>query len=120
MRRAPLFFLIVGLWACPRVQYPECKTDEQCKDHGQVCMGGFCKECRDDSNCADKLDRPVCRDALCSARPQGASNKDCPAGQKCAQEKCLPQCPEETPAQASAKANTHSAAPCPAHQPSLP
>jgi peptidoglycan-associated lipoprotein len=116
MRRAPLFFLAVGLWACPRVQYPECKTDENCKDHGQVCMGGFCKECRDDSNCADKLDRPVCRDALCSARPQCASNKDCPAGQKCAQEKCLPECTEETAAQDCGKGKRCSGGRCAAEE----
>jgi peptidoglycan-associated lipoprotein len=62
-------------------------------------VGGFCKECRDDSNCAVYTARPVCRDALCSARPQCAETKDCPAGQKCAQEKCVPECGEATAAQ---------------------
>src|SRR5260370_18989793 len=116
MRRAPLFFLVVGLWACPRVQYPECKTDEQCKDHGQVCMGGFCKECREDSTRADKLDRPVCRDALWGEGPQCAWNKDCPAGQKCAQEKCLPECTEETAAQDCGKGKKCSGGRCAAEE----
>src|SRR5437660_1211974 len=95
--RRPLL-LLWALAACtPKLQYPECKTDPDCAGHGQVCITGFCKECRDDSNC--KGDRPVCRDALCVAKPQCAKNEDCTAGLKCASEKCVPECSEETAAQ---------------------
>jgi peptidoglycan-associated lipoprotein len=99
MRRLLLLFALAA-GGCPgRVTYPECKVDEDCAAHGQVCISGFCKECRDDSNCASHPDKPVCRDAICTARPQCASTKDCPAGQKCAEEKCVPECSEATAAQ---------------------
>ena len=99
MRRVTLLAAI-ALAGCPgRIQYPECKTDPDCADHGQVCMAGFCKECRDDSNCAAHPDRPVCRDALCVAKPQCTRNDDCAGGMKCAQEKCVPECTAETAAQ---------------------
>jgi len=94
--RRPLFLLsCVALLAagCPKPQYPECKTDEDCADHGQVCLNGFCKECRDDADCAKgHPDRPVCKDALCTAKPQCVRNEDCGAGMKCAQQKCVPEC----------------------------
>ena len=96
MRRVLL--LSLALLACtPKPQYPECRTDEECKDHGQVCLAGFCKECRDDASCPAA--KPVCRDALCIAKPECAASKDCPAGQKCAGEKCVPECAEATAAQ---------------------
>jgi len=91
---------LIALAACtPKPQYPECKTDPDCAEHGQVCIAGFCKECRDDSNCAGNPDKPVCRDAICAAKAQCAKNEDCAAGLKCAQEKCVPECSEESAAQ---------------------
>jgi peptidoglycan-associated lipoprotein len=93
MRRIALVCFALALAACPgRVQYPECKTDGDCADHGQVCINGFCKECRDDSNCASRPDRPVCRDAICVAKSQCAKNEDCGPGMKCAQDRCVPEC----------------------------
>jgi peptidoglycan-associated lipoprotein len=92
--------LLLALAACtPKPQYPECKTDPDCADHGQVCLNGFCKECRDDTNCAGKPDKPVCRDAICTAKPQCQKNEDCAAGLRCAEEKCVPECSEQTAAQ---------------------
>src|SRR5260370_17667525 len=88
---------LLALAACtPKPQYPECKTDPDCAEHGQVCLSGFCKECREDSNCAGKPDKPVGRDAICVAKPQCAKNEDCAAGLKCAQEKCVPECSDAT------------------------
>src|SRR5260370_21994930 len=90
---------LLALAACTlKPQYPECKTDPDCAGHGQVCLSGFCKECRDDSNCAAQRDKPVCRDAICVAA-QCAKSEDCAAGLKCAQEKCVPECSDETAAQ---------------------
>src|SRR5260370_758110 len=35
---------LLALAACtPKPQYPECKTDPDCAEHGQVCLSGFCK-----------------------------------------------------------------------------
>jgi peptidoglycan-associated lipoprotein len=75
-------------------------VDTDCADHGQVCANGFCKECREDANCAAHPDRPVCKDALCVAKPQCAKPEDCAAGQKCSKDgKCTAECSEETAAQ---------------------
>jgi len=93
MRPIVLVCFALAMAACPgRVQYPECKTDGDCAEHGQVCINGFCKECRDDSNCASHPDRPVCRDAICVAKPQCAKNEDCGPGMKCAEGRCAPEC----------------------------
>ena len=101
MRRLGLLAFAALLAGCPaKLQYPECKVDTDCADHGQVCLAGFCKECREDANCAATPDKPVCKDALCSARPQCAKAEDCPAGQKCtADGKCAAECAPETAAQ---------------------
>ena len=100
MRRALLLAAFAALLGCPaKVQYPECKVDKDCADHGQVCAAGFCKECRENADCKAKPDKPVCRDALCSAVPQCTRNEECQSGLKCAQEKCVPECTPETAAQ---------------------
>jgi len=93
-----LMLLVLALAACtPKLQYPECKIDPDCKDHAQVCVAGFCKQCRDDTSCP--ADKPLCRDAVCVAKPQCEKNQDCAVGLKCAQQKCVAECSEETAAQ---------------------
>lgn len=79
------------LLGCPgKVSYPECKVDEDCKEHTQVCISGSCRQCRDDAQCpAGQL----CKDNACGPHGCGTS-KDCPPGQKCAQDKCVPECTE--------------------------
>jgi hypothetical protein len=40
------------LFGCPATPgYPECKNDTICAVHEQVCVAGFCRGCRDDSQC---------------------------------------------------------------------
>lgn len=99
MRRLVLLAALALLAACPaRVQYPECKEDKDCAEHGQVCTAGFCRECREDQNCPP--DKPLCKNALCTPKPECAKNEDCAAGQKCSGEgKCLAECSEQTAAQ---------------------
>lgn len=97
MRTAVLAAFALLLGACPRPQYPECRTDPDCADHGQVCLNGFCKECRDDSNC--KPDRPQCRNAVCMAKGGCTKSEDCAAGQRCAQGACVAECSAATAAQ---------------------
>jgi peptidoglycan-associated lipoprotein len=81
--------------ACPsRPTYPECKLDEDCAQHGQVCASGFCRECRDDASCATVPGRPLCRDAVCVAKPECAADADCGSGRRCAQNKCVAECAE--------------------------
>ena len=89
MRRLGLLAFAALLAGCPpRIQYPECKLDTDCAEHGQVCLAGFCKECREDANC--KPDKPVCKDAICTAKPEpekppkpAAAEEDCLADADC-------------------------------------
>lgn len=93
MRYLAIACLALAAAGCPKgVQYPECKTDQDCSSHGEVCINGFCKQCRDDSNCAAFPDRPVCRDAICVAKGQCSRDQDCGPGKKCAQNKCVAEC----------------------------
>ena len=94
MRTLVLISLLLAAGCPPRVSYPECKVDPDCAEHGQVCSAGFCKECRDDTDCAKAHpDRPLCKNALCVAKPQCVKNEDCGAGQKCSAEgKCVAEC----------------------------
>ena len=92
MRRLLLACVAVGLAGCPKPQYPECKNDQDCASHSEVCINGFCKQCRDDSNCAQFPDRPLCRDNICVAKAECSRNEDCGPGKKCTQGKCGPEC----------------------------
>ncbi len=104
MRRIVLAGIVLAAAACtPHAQYPECRADDDCADHGEVCLNGFCKQCRDDSNCAAHPDRPVCRDAICVAKPQCTKDEDCGPGMKCAQEKCVAAEPAQKPCKADAE-----------------
>ena len=44
----------LALSGCPK-SYPDCDDDKGCKSHGEVCIDGKCRQCRDDSQCT-KLD----------------------------------------------------------------
>src|SRR5690242_11878947 len=92
MRRLLLASLLLAAAGCPKPQYPECKSDQDCQSHSEVCINGFCKQCRDDSNCAAFPDKPLCRDAICVAKAECSRNQDCGAGRKCAQSKCVAEC----------------------------
>lgn len=72
--------LLLALTACgPR--YPECATDEHCSDHGQVCVAGTCKQCRDDSACSQSDACIACNGYACTRRPGCCtSDADCPGG----------------------------------------
>jgi peptidoglycan-associated lipoprotein len=81
--------------ACsPKASYPECKADPDCAPHGQVCLNGFCKQCRDDASCAGNSSGPLCRDAVCVGRPQCKTDGECKEGQRCRQEVCVAECSE--------------------------
>jgi peptidoglycan-associated lipoprotein len=92
------------LCACPaRVSYPECKLDPECAEHGQVCVSGFCKECRDDSGC--RPEKPLCSASICVAKPAPAAlpkpvaepvqtcdtDAECSGGSACVDRLCKPQ-----------------------------
>ncbi len=85
----------VALSGCPsKPTYPECKSDDDCKEQKQVCVTGFCKECRDDTQCKEGF---VCKSNACTPKPQCAKKEDCPAGQKCSADgKCGAECSAAT------------------------
>ncbi|MFT7624700.1 MAG: peptidoglycan-associated lipoprotein [Myxococcota bacterium] len=62
-------------------KYPECATDDQCASQGQVCVGGVCKACRDDSQCSASDLCVACNGYACTRRPGCCtSDADCPGG----------------------------------------
>jgi len=83
------------LSACPP-PYPKCSSDEQCKEHGEVCVQGQCQECVADQNCKTGF---VCQANKCVPKPEakpaalapGACNTDtdCGDGGRCRGNKCL-------------------------------
>jgi peptidoglycan-associated lipoprotein len=99
MRRVPgliLALCALTLAGCPQKLPPgECKADEDCREtpQTQVCINGFCKECRDDAQCKPGQ---VCKNNGCAAKAQCAEAKDCQAGQKCTAGKCVAECDEKT------------------------
>ena len=95
--RAALFAAVALFAACGKPNYPECKVDDDCKEHQQVCIEGFCKECRDDKQCKEGF---VCgKDHACAPKPQCGKKEDCPSGQKCSpDQKCVAECTAETAA----------------------
>ncbi len=100
--------------ACgPDVKYPQCETDENCKQDSQgtaiseYCLNGSCQECREDTHCkADyecasgrcehKTECPCEAPLLCEGYkcvepppPECVTNEDCEGGMICEAEKCV-------------------------------
>ncbi len=77
---------IVAAWSLASCgpKYPECRTDEDCAEHGEYCVGGTCKQCRDDSHCNANNPCRICgANYTCEAMPNCCtSDLDCPGG-KC-------------------------------------
>ena len=92
---APLWLAACcALAACsPKLAYPECKTDPECAPHGQVCVTGFCKQCRADDGCKAG---EQCVASACAPKPECAADKECAAGLRCVQQKCVPECSAAT------------------------
>src|SRR6266446_1020762 len=97
MRKALLVFMAVVAAGCPKPQYPECKTDPDCADHGQVCINGFCRGRRQRPNCTTHHNRPPCRPAACLAQgrcvreERCSADADCPKGKACSDGVCRAQ-----------------------------
>ncbi len=70
-------------------KYPNCETDEHCKEHNEYCVNGHCVQCRDDNDCPRGQEcntdhRCVPIEGWCE------SNSDCPEGQVCKNNRCSP------------------------------
>ncbi len=62
--------------------YPECASDEHCRDQGEYCVNKMCKQCRDDSHCSANDPCRICDSGfVCTRRPGCCqSDADCPGG----------------------------------------
>jgi len=88
-RRIAVLALGLGvavLTGCPPT-YPKCDSDEQCKSHNEVCVGGQCQECANDANCKAGF---VCQANKCVPKPECTTDQNCPAGSACTAGKCAP------------------------------
>ncbi len=85
-----VFLVLVGTGCKP--DYPNCKTDEHCKDHNEVCVMGQCQQCRDDSNCEKGYE---CKQNRCVKKPECYTNTDCAEGLVCKDGKCKPECTQD-------------------------
>ncbi|MBE2248300.1 MAG: OmpA family protein [Myxococcus sp.] len=76
----------LALTGCPPT-YPNCKSDENCTEKGEVCVQGQCRECATDENCKPGF---VCDTNKCVPKPEcGPGVGPCGTGKKCSGGKCL-------------------------------
>ena len=75
---------LVALTGCPPT-YPKCDKDEHCKEKGEVCVQGQCKECATDANCKAGF---VCDANRCVPKPECVGDSGCGPGKKCKGGKC--------------------------------
>ena len=64
--------------------YPNCETDDHCKEHNEFCVNGACKQCSMDSHCNAMDKCQVCGPTHTCITQSGCchSDLDCPGG-KC-------------------------------------
>jgi peptidoglycan-associated lipoprotein len=78
--------MLVLLTACPP-SYPKCKSDDNCKEHGEVCVQGMCQECATDANCKDGFS---CQENKCVPKAECTpTGNECGTGKKCEAGKCV-------------------------------
>lgn len=82
--------LVVG--CAPK--FPNCKTDEHCKNAenngGKIfCINGQCQECGKDEDCGAGK---VCKFNRCELKPECLADSDCKGGLVCRNQKCVPEC----------------------------
>lgn len=70
-------------------KYPKCDKDDQCKDHGEVCVEGTCQQCREDSSCGPGQ---ICKGGRCEAKPECARDTECTDNKVCRSGKCQTEC----------------------------
>ncbi|MBI3183381.1 MAG: OmpA family protein [Myxococcales bacterium] len=73
------------LLGCPPI-YPNCNSDEHCKEHGEVCVQGQCQECATDEQCKAGF---TCEGNKCVPKPECRTDAECGPGKKCTAGKCV-------------------------------
>lgn len=98
MRRISMwagFALAVAvLTGCPKT-YPNCDSDQQCQEKGEVCVQGTCQECATDANCKEGFS---CQANKCAPKPpECTTDTACGAGRICEAGKCAEaQCQDDS------------------------
>ncbi|MGZ3458003.1 MAG: OmpA family protein [Archangium sp.] len=87
---AGLALAVAVLAGCPPT-YPNCKSDETCKEKGEVCVNDTCQECSTDANCKEGF---TCQANKCVPKgPECVRDEQCTGGKICEGQKCVePQC----------------------------
>jgi peptidoglycan-associated lipoprotein len=65
--------------------YPKCDSDENCKEHNEVCVQGQCRECATDANCKAGF---ACKQNACVPKAECTDDAACGPGKKCDNGKC--------------------------------
>jgi len=85
---AGLAVLGMVLTGCPPT-YPNCSSDEHCKERGEVCVQGKCQECATDANCKEGF---VCEGNKCVPKPECTpTGNECGPGKRCENGRCVEQ-----------------------------
>ncbi len=84
IRLVPFLFaaaLLALMTACGP-EYPKCEADKHCAKQNEVCVNGFCRQCRDDAQCAQIDPCQECGANNACVRRAGCckSDLDCPGG----------------------------------------
>lgn len=91
---------LIGTACSPK--YPKCNKDEHCqksdkgKEEGKLyCVNGLCQQCREDVDCGDPS--LECNAGVCDTIPGYCSSvDDCPGNQKCRDNRCGPECVDDS------------------------
>lgn len=104
-KRSLLFVLaacltLLGTACGPK--YPKCNDDDDCRksEEGQAegklyCVNGLCQQCAEDADCGDPS--LECNAGVCDQIPgYCVSADDCPGNQKCRDNRCGPECMDDS------------------------
>jgi peptidoglycan-associated lipoprotein len=84
---------LAALAAACGPKYPKCNKDDQCADHGEVCVEGSCQKCRDDKQCKPN---EQCKGGRCEEKPECASDSDCKDNKVCKSGRCQVECSQDS------------------------
>ena len=88
------FLMLIGMlaMACGPT-YPKCEKDSHCEDKGEYCLNAKCEECAINSHCASKGPGQQCTAGTCEQIPGYCDETvACPSPEKCRNNRCGPQC----------------------------
>jgi len=69
-------------------KYPNCDSNEHCKDHNQFCVDKICRDCATSENCAARGPCAFCGLNYTCEKPVGAPSDCCASDLDCQQGKC--------------------------------